>query len=163
MCIVCTAIAAKRIASPAPKALMSMNATPASATSVRVSWTYSADPSTLTIRGGYRIQYTAVSPPGLSDAGNLAVTRLSSSYIIYGLEEGVRYEVTVNAYVGSTNGAPMSTYVSTYTAGMLFYLLIYCTTHMFYIILWITDSMPERGKMFDSPVKQSFSTWRQQM
>ncbi len=111
---------------------MSMNATPASATSVRVSWAYSADPSTLTVRGGYRIQYTAVSPPGLSDAGNVTVTRLRSSYIVYGLEEGVRYKVTVNAYVGSTSGVPMSTYVSTYTAGMFYILNLLYKPHVLY-------------------------------
>ena len=110
-----------------------MNATPASATSIRVSWAYSANPSTLTIRGGYRIQYTAVSPIGISDAGNVTVSRLRSSHIVYGLEEGVRYKITVNAYVGSSSGVSKSTYVSTYTAGMFYLLNLPYNPHFLYL------------------------------
>ena len=113
---------------PDPKALLSVAATPASTTSVRVSWVYSANSSTLTSSGGYRIQYRAVSPQGLSDAGNVTVSHVVSSYIIYGLEEGVRYKVTVNAYVGSSSGVPRSAYVSTYTAGMFKSLFMYALT-----------------------------------
>ena len=103
------------VASPDPQGLTSLSATPSSATSVRVSWVYSANPSTLTSSGGYRIRYRAVSPLGISDAGDVTVSRLISSYTIYGLEEGVRYKITLNAYVGSRNGVSRSTYVTTYT------------------------------------------------
>lgn len=105
------------IAPPDPKALLSVAATPSSTTSVRVSWVYSANSSTLTSSGGYRVQYRAVSPQGLSDAGNATVSHVVSSYTIDGLEEGARYKVTVNAFVGSRSGVSRSAYVSTYTAG----------------------------------------------
>lgn len=106
------------VAPPDPQGLTSLSATPSSATSVRVSWVYSANPSTLTSSGGYRIRYQAVSPPGISDAGDVTVSRLIRSYTVYGLEEGVRYKITINAYVGSRNGVSRSTYVTTYTAGV---------------------------------------------
>ena len=106
------------VAPPDPQSLTSLRATPSSATSVRVSWVYSANPSTLTSSGGYRIRYQAVSPPGISDAGDVTVSRLIRSYTVYGLEEGVRYKITINAYVGSRNGVSRFTYVTTYTAGV---------------------------------------------
>ena len=100
-----------------PQALISLTGSASSATSVRVTWRYSASSSSLTSSGGYLIQYRAVSPQGISDAGGVRVSRYTSSYTIRGLEEGVQYMVTVNAYIGSRNGPSRSTRVTTYARG----------------------------------------------
>lgn len=100
-----------------PQALTSLVGRASSATSIRISWLYSASPSSLTNSGGYLIQYRAVSPQGISDAGDVKVRWYTSSYTIQGLEEGVQYLVMVNAYVRSRNGVATSAYVTTRTRG----------------------------------------------
>ena len=93
----CTQLAARVFpcSSSAPGPVTSVGASPASATSVELSWT-----PPLTTNGvltSYHIEYQSANGSGISDNGEINRPASVTSYTVTGLEENTLYHFTVSA------------------------------------------------------------------
>ena len=88
--------------SSAPGPVASVGASPASATSVEISWT----PPLITngVLMSYHIEYQSANGSGISDNGEINRPASITSYTVTGLEENTLYHFTVSAETSAGRG-----------------------------------------------------------